>query len=96
MMDSDSFEGDFVISQIHGNISSMCNQGKTKAKRRLRMTKEGNGEQNKTVIMSLHMKCLLATVFCLSHTITTAVPLPQLVKTSLQNRTISFRERPKE
>lgn len=62
----------------------MCNQGKTKAKRGLRVTKEGNGEQNKIVSMSLHIKCLLATVFCPSHTIKTAVPLLQLLKTSLQ------------
>jgi len=52
--------------------------------------------ENKTTVMSLHMKCLLATVFCCSHTVPTAVPLPQVVKTSLQTVTTRFRERPKE
>lgn len=64
-------------------ISAPC-AIRVKQAKRLRMTKEGNGEQNKIVIMSLHTECLLATVFCPSSTITTAVSLPQLVKTSLQ------------
>lgn len=61
------------------------------------MTKEGNGEQTKIVNMSLHMKCLLAIVFCPSQTVTTAVALTPVGKDITSNRrTLSFRERLQE